>query len=55
MAGDNQQSAPLRGPYLRPSAAARYLDVSPSTLWALIKQNRLPRPLKLSPGVSLFS
>lgn len=42
-----------RGPYYRAKSAAQYLDVAPSTLWALVGQQVLDAPIKLSPGVSL--
>ena len=45
---------PLEGPYYRAKSAAKYLDVAPSTLWALVAQQILEPPIKLSPGVSLF-
>lgn len=50
----NPEANGLTGPYYRPKTAAQYLDVAPSTLWALIAQQILDPPIKLSAGVSLF-
>lgn len=43
-------SIPATGPVLRPAAAAKYLGLSRSKLYALIADNKLPRPIRLSEG-----
>jgi predicted DNA-binding transcriptional regulator AlpA len=49
------ESARLQGPFLRPRAAAAYLSLSPSSLYSMCARGLLPRPLKLSAGITVFS
>lgn len=40
--------------YVRAATGAARLDVSVATWWRWVQQGRLPAPLKVSPGVSLW-
>jgi predicted DNA-binding transcriptional regulator AlpA len=55
MSNHTDEAAGFCGPYLRPKAAAAYLNLAPSTLWSLVSRGLLPAPTRLSPGVSLFA
>jgi predicted DNA-binding transcriptional regulator AlpA len=54
MSSESTNDVAPRGPFLRPKAAAQYLGIASSTLWVLVSRGVLPRPIKLSRGVSLF-
>ena len=40
--------------YARAKTIAKMLDIGLSTLWTMVKENRLPKPVKLSPRVTLW-
>lgn len=40
--------------HLRPAEACQYLGIAISTLWAWVKDGRLPQPMRLSRKCSLF-
>ena len=40
--------------YARPRTMADTLDIAVSTLWKMVKEDRIPRPHKLSPRVTVF-
>jgi len=43
------------GRSLRPGQAAKFLSVSPSTLWGWVKTRPdFPRPIKLGPNTTVF-
>ena len=44
----------IRGPMHRMQAVARYLGIGRSTAYEMIQRGELPRPIPLSPGVSVI-
>jgi predicted DNA-binding transcriptional regulator AlpA len=40
--------------YLRPAEVCERLGLSRSTLWRMTRDGRLPRPIKLGPGIAAF-
>jgi predicted DNA-binding transcriptional regulator AlpA len=44
----------IRGPMHRMHAVARYLGIGRSTAYEMIQRGELPRPIALTPGVSVI-
>lgn len=45
---------PVRGPMHRVSGIAKYLQIGRSTVYELIARGDLPRPIRLSAGISVI-
>lgn len=40
--------------YLRVKTVAQRLDISPSSVWRLVQQGVLPKPIKLTPRTTVW-
>ena len=49
-----QKEIQVQKKYARAKTIAKMLDIGLSTLWQMVKDNRLPKPIKLSPRVTLW-
>ena len=49
-----QKEIQVKQKYARAKTIAKMLDIGLSTLWQMVKENRLPKPVKLSPRVTLW-